>query len=244
MVNAEDQSVEDQSTEPDEKADLAEVVAETGRIRELLEKVRPVAGPVVEPWSFGFGYVLGEHPQVPKRLRGLVRKLDRFGGMSISQQSVGFDGEDVDWDKVTQVRTRNLVEYLLSDAVDEQLATLPVPWFPGRKRLLDAISRAVLTLLVASVKEQLDSRGVDIRIPAEIEYKGALRRTKELGPGVFAALVLADPAVSQCVQATAAAKGIPVVAAQDDLMDNAEERAAAIRAKLAKLESKFRRFRD
>ncbi|TDP96333.1 hypothetical protein [Labedaea rhizosphaerae] len=224
-------------------ADVAEIAEEVGRLRALIERTRPDPGPVTGRWSLGIGDLFAEHPKVPKRLRGLVRKLDRYGGLAITEETVEFDGDDVEWSSVTEIRTRNLVEYLLSDAVDQQLESVPLPWFPGRKRVLDAVGKAVLTLLIAAAKEQLERRDVDIRIPAEVHYRGTLRRRRELAPGVLAALVLADPAVNQCLVATAAAHGIEVREADDDLMADAEERAAKVRAKLAALEAKLGKFR-
>ena len=226
----------------EDAASVADVVEEVGRLRALIERTRPDPGPVTGRWSLGIGDLFAEHPKVPKRLRGLVRKLDRYGGLAITEKTVEFDGDDVEWSSVTEIRTRNLVEYLLSDAVDQQLEAVPLPWFPGRKRVLDAVGKAVLTLLVAAAKEQLERHDVDIRIPAEVHYRGTLRRRRELAPGVLAALVLADPAVNQCLVATATAHGIAVRAADDDLMADAEQRAAKVRAKLAALEAKLGKF--
>jgi hypothetical protein len=230
-------------TAEDGTASVAEVVEEVGRLRALIERTRPAPGPVTGRWSLGIGDLFAEHPKVPKRLRGLVRKLDRYGGLAITEKTVEFDGDDVEWSAVTEIRTRNLVEYLLSDAVDQQLEAVPLPWFPGRKRVLDAVGKAVLTLLVTAAKDQLERRDVDIRIPAEVHYRGTLRRRRELAPGVLAALVLADPAVNQCLVATATEHGIQVRPADDDLMNDAEERAAKVRAKLAALEAKLEKFR-
>ena len=243
-----EQDVEDVADAVDEEsgedgASVADVVEEVGRLRALIERTRPAPGPVTGRWSLGIGDLFAEHPKVPKRLRGLVRKLDRYGGLAITETTVEFDGDDVEWSAVTEIRTRNLVEYLLSDAVDQQLESVPLPWFPGRKRVLDAVGKAVLTLLVAAAKQQLERRDVDIRIPAEVHYRGSLRRRRELAPGVLAALVLADPAVNQCLVATATAHGIEVRPADDDLMADAEERAAKVRAKLTALEAKLGKFR-
>jgi hypothetical protein len=235
------EAVTEESAE--DAASVADVTEEVGRLRALIERTRPDPGPVTGRWSLGIGDLFAEHPKVPKRLRGLVRKLDRYGGLAITEETVEFDGDDVEWSSVTEIRTRNLVEYLLSDAVDQQLETVPLPWFPGRKRVLDAVGKAVLTLLVAAAKQQLERRDVDIRIPAEVHYRGTLRRRRELAPGVLAALVLADPAVNQCLLATAAAHGIEVREADDDLMADAEERAAKVRAKLAALEARLGKFR-
>jgi hypothetical protein len=210
----------------------AEVTEEAGRLQALLATRRPSPGPVVGRWSIGIGDLLAGHPRIPAQLRGLVRHLDRYGGLAITEQEVAFDGEEIEWGAVTEIRTRNVVDYLVSDTVNPQLHNLPLPRFPGRRRLLDEVSKALLTLLIAVAQQQLDRPNVDIRIPAEIEYRDAGRRLHTLTPGVLAALVLIDPAVSQCLQATARAHGIDVCPADEELFQSVEERAAKLRLKL------------
>ena len=86
---------------------------------------------------------------------------------------------------------------------------VPVPWFPGRARLLGLASAAVLTLLMATARQQIEDHA-DVRIPAEVHYRGLVRRDKVLSPGVLSTLILADPRVSECVVATAEANGVTV----------------------------------
>jgi hypothetical protein len=226
----------------DEPADDSEVAELVERLRSLVDSRRPPPGPVTEPWSLGVGDLLAEHPRVPNRLRGLVRRLDRFGGLAITQDTIAFDRDDVDWSDVTEIRTRHMVDYLLGDAVQTQVERIPLPWFPGRRRLLDALGKAVLTVTIVTAKNQLDDRGLDLRVPAEIEYRGAFRRRRTLTAGVLGAVVLADPAVSGCVLATAEAKGIPVRATADEDLADAAGRAARLREKIAALEAELERF--
>jgi hypothetical protein len=230
------------SEPPDESASSADVAEEVGRLRAMLDHRRPPPGPIRGRWSIGVGDLLAEHPRIPGAVRALARQLNRYGGLAISEQAIEFDHDAVEWRTVTEVRTRNLVDYLLSDAVNQQLDTVPLPWFPGRRKLLDALSQAILTLLLASAKQQLD-RHADVRIPAEVEFRGAIRHRRQLVPGVLAALVLADPAVNECLQATAHAHGILVRAADDTVMQNADQRAEQLRAKLAALEARLGRTR-
>jgi hypothetical protein len=203
-------------------------------LRSLLESRRPDPGPVVGRWALGIGDMVADHPLTPEKLSGLVRKLNHFGGVAISEEGVEFDGERVKWVDVIEIRTRSLVEYLFTGGVDKQADKLPLPWFPFRRKVIAAISRAALTLLLAAAKQQLDGGALDIRIPAEVDYHGMLR-TRELSPGIFAAVVLADPAVRQCFEATAQAHGVEIRPADDDVMEDAEERAEQIKAMLDKL---------
>lgn len=221
-------------------ASQADVADEVSRLRALLVSKRPPPGPIDGRWSIGVGDLLAQHPRLPSAARGLVRNLDRYGGLAITEQTIEFDHDAIEWGAVTEIRTRNVVEYLLSDAVIRQVDALPLPWFPGRRRVLEALSKALLTLLVAAAREQLEQHA-SIQIPAEVKYRGAIGRKRQLSPGILAALVLADPGVNQCVLATAHAHGIAVRPADGDALDTAGERASMLRGKLAAVEAALRR---
>jgi hypothetical protein len=228
--------------EPEDHADEADVRELVEMFQKLLARRRPPAGPIQGEWSIGIGDLLGEHPKVPKRVRGLVSRLNRFGGLSYSAQEIAFDGDDVPWAKVTEVRTRHVVDYLIGDAVQQQVENLPLPWFPGRRRVLDALGQAILTVTIATAKNQLEKVELDLRVPAEIEYKASFGRTKELNAGVLSALVLADPAVNASVIATARARGITVTVGGDEMLADAGARAEKIREKVAALEAELEKF--
>ena len=214
-----------------------DVDEEAGRIQALLRKVRPPAGPITKRWALGIGDVVADTARLPERLRGAVRLLNRFGGVAVSPRALEFDGDDVAWSKMTEIDTRNLVEYLLSGAVEKQVDRLPVPWFPGRGKLLGLASAAVLTLLMATARQQIEDHA-DARIPAEVHYRGLLGGDKVLSPGVLSTLILADPRVSECVIATATANGVTVRKPAEDPMDAAGEPADQLKAKLAALEKR------
>jgi hypothetical protein len=202
----------------------------------LLNRVRPKSCPAEERWSLSIGDVVADMVSAPEPVRSLVRLLNHFGGVAFSAQSVEFDGDDVDWSDVTEIRTRNLVGYLLSDAIDKQVGKLPVPRFPGRGLLLDAVGASVLTVLVAVAGQQIEHGPLDVRIPAEVHYRGVLRG-KELAPGLLAALVLTDPAVRKCLQETAHTHGVEVRPSDHDPVDAAAHRADRIKSAVAKLTS-------
>ncbi len=202
----------------------------------LLSRLRPTSCPAEGRWSLSIGDAVADALSAPEPLRRVVRLLNHFGGIALSAQAVEFDGDDVDWSDVTDIRTRNLVGYLLSDAIDKQVGKLPLPRFPGRGLVLDAIGAAVLTALAAVAGQQLQEGPLDVRIPAEVHYRGVLRG-KELSPGVLAALVLTDPAVRQCLQETARAHGVDVQPSDDDPVDAAARRADRIKSAIAKLTS-------
>jgi hypothetical protein len=207
-------------------------------LQSLLESRRPDPGPVVGRWALGIGDMVADHPLTPDKLHWLARKLNHFGGVAISEEGVEFDGDKVKWADVIEIRTRSLVEYLFTGGVDKQADNLPLPWFPFRGKVIEAISRAALTLLLAAAKQQLDGSALDIRIPAEVGYHGMLR-TRKLSPGMLAAVILADPAVRQCFEATAQAHGVEIRPADDDVMEDAEERAEQIKSMLASVQDRL-----
>ncbi len=209
----------------------------------LLERHRPEPGAVSGRWALGIGDMLAEHSLTPDRLRWLVRKLNHFGGVAISEEAVEFDGDAVEWADVEEVRTRSLIEYLFTGGVDKQIDKLPLPWFPFRHKVIGAISRAALTLLLAAAKQQLEGGALEIRIPAEVRYDGLLR-TRELEPGMLAAVILADPVVRQCFEATAQAHGVAICPADDDVMADADERAEQIKSVLGTISARIGSLRD
>ena len=187
--------------------------------------------------------MVADHPLTPDKLRGLARKLNHFGGVAISEEGVEFDGDDVRWSDITEIRTRSLIEYLFTDGVDKQADKLPLPWFPFRGKVIEAISRAALTLLLAAAKQQLEGGAMEIRIPAEVRYHGMMR-TRELTPGMLGAVVLADPAVRQCFEATAQAHGITLCPADDEVMEDADHRAEQIKSMLDGISARIRPLSD
>jgi hypothetical protein len=207
-------------------------------LQSLLESHRPPPGPISERWALGVGDMVAGHSLTPDWLRGVARKLNYFGGVAISGEGVEFDGDTVKWEDVDEIRTRSLIEYLFTGGIDHQIDKLPVPWFPFRGKVIGAISRAALTLLLAVAKQQLEGGALEVRIPAEVHHRGLLF-SRELSPGMLAAVVLADPAVRACLEATAQAHGVTVTAAEDDVMADADKRAEQLKSMLAKLQDRL-----
>ncbi|SEH73380.1 hypothetical protein SAMN04489835_3433 [Mycolicibacterium rutilum] len=212
-------------------------------LQALLDRRRPDPGPVTGRWALGIGDAVAEHSLTPGRLRWLARKLNHFGGVAIGEDALEFDGDSVEWADVEEIRTHSLVGYLFTGGLDKQVDKLPLPWFPFRRKVIGAVSRAALTLLLAAAKQQLDGGALEIRIPAEVRYDGLLR-TRELAPGVLAAVILADPAVRQCLEATAQAHGVAVCPADDDVLDDADDRVEQIKSALHAISVRIQSLHD
>lgn len=198
----------------------------------VLTPVRPQPGPATQRWGLGVGEAVAG--KVPGPLREIARQLNQFGSVVVSPGGIEYDGDEVAWSKVTEVRGRRLVGYLVTDAIIKQVDRFPLWQFPGRGLILSGLSQAALTAVAVAADLKLDRGVFTVYIPAEVHYKGLLR-TRDIQPGVPAALVLADPAVRDLVEETARAHGIPVVMAEDDALELAAARAAVIRNAIARV---------
>ncbi len=193
-----------------------------------LGPVRPAPGPATGRWGVGVGEAVAKLPWVPGPVRGLARRLNRFGSVVVSPGGIEFDGDEADWSAVSEIRTRRLVGYLLTDAVAKQLDRLPLWRFPGRGMIVDGLGRAALTA-VALAADLRPDRGVStVCVPCDVSYRGLLR-DRQMSAGLPAALVLADPAVRDLVESTARAHGVAVRMADDDPFEAAIARATGIR---------------
>ncbi|MBO0678185.1 hypothetical protein JRC04_12000 [Mycolicibacterium sp. S2-37] len=182
-------------------------------------------------WAVGVGDALARLVPGPEVLDELLRLLNRFGGVAISDGAVEYDGDSVDWDDVSEIRTHALLGYLFSGALDRQVDRLPLPWFPFRGLLVETAAQVALTALVAATGPVLGATR-EVRIPSDVRYRGLLR-DRELSPGVLAALLLAVPTVQQEVLSAAQRHGVTVRRADHDALDDAERRARQVRSMVA-----------
>jgi hypothetical protein len=205
--------------------DVASALA-VGVAQTVLKPVRPEPGPATARWGVGVGeFAAGRMPGV---VRGLARELNRFGSVIVSPAVIEFDGHEVPWSQVTEIKTRRLVGYLLTDAITQGVDRLPIWRFPGRGLVLSGLSHTALTAVAVAADLRLDRGVFTLYLPAEVQSKGLIRR-KQMSPGFPAALVLAKPAVRDLIESTAQAHGVPVRQADDDALELAAERAAVIR---------------
>lgn len=176
----------------------------------------------------GVGEAAAALPNLPAPVRRIADQLNRFGAVIVGPGGIEFDGEEVAWPKVTEIRAHRLVGYLLTDAIAKQVDRLPLWRFPGHHRVLDGLSQVALTAAALAADLRLDHGVFTLYVPAEVTYQGMLR-SKEMTAGVPAAWS-DDPAVRDLVETTAAAHGVPVLMTQDDALEAAARRAAVIRA--------------
>jgi hypothetical protein len=61
---------------------------------------------------------------------------------------------------------------------------------------------------------------------------------------MLAAAILADPAVRQCFEATAQAQSITICPAEDDVMEDADEKAEQVKSMLVTVQDRIDRLRS
>lgn len=199
-----------------------------GGVPALTELIGPDPADEDGRWAIGVGDTAARLVPGPEVLDGLLRLLNRFGGVAISRRAVEYDGDSVDWSDVTEIRTHALLGYLFSGALERQVSRLPLPWFPFRGLAVETAAQVALTALVAAAGGALGGAR-DVRIPSDVRYRGLLR-DRELSPGVLAALLLAAPSVQQALVSAAQSHGVAVRRADHDALDDAERRARQLRS--------------
>ena len=157
----------------------------------VIKPVLPTPGPATQRWGVGVGEMAASLPKLPGLVRGIARQLNQFGSVVVSPGGIEFDGDEVAWSKVTEIRTRRLLGYLFTDAVTKQVDRLPVWWFPGRALVLSGLTHTALTAVALAADLQLDRGIFTVYIPAEVRSKGVLWGERQISPGIPAALVLA-----------------------------------------------------
>ncbi|MFG2052826.1 hypothetical protein ACGFI9_02245 [Micromonospora sp. NPDC048930] len=156
--------------------------------------------PLAEAWSIGLGRILSEQATLPGMLRSAVLNLDRLGRLQISSDSISFDGTDVPWTKVEEIKFGSASALLVSHAIEHEIERLTdrLPPVPGRSWLvrqavevLVALCHAVGTVGEDSAKRRgADGVEVPLGVPMEVVYR-RLGRRKKLTPGAFVTLVAA-----------------------------------------------------
>jgi hypothetical protein len=171
----------------------------------------------------------------PRAARQVRRDRDR-------PDEIGFDGDTVAWDKVTEVRTRSGAELavgaLWDFAIDDLRSRLPP--VPGRKWAVTKVLQILLAMTV-DLEKQAEAAEEDgpQHVACEIIHRGRVQRNKKTTTGLFSALALcALPQVGEALASAAGERGIPVVPAKPYEHVSANERVARMRRQRAALAAK------
>ncbi|SOB86004.1 hypothetical protein [Streptomyces sp. 1331.2] len=158
-----------------------------------LGSVPPPSVPATEPWKLSVGTLIGRHPRTPTVVHKLLGLLDGLGAVHLGPTEVGFDGEEIAWDKVVEIRTRNAFEVLTTTALEQEVDRVRefLPPVPGRKWVVTKAGEALATVVLAALERgSVDQRLDELTVPARIVHRGLLGRPRTLDAGVFAAAVL------------------------------------------------------
>ncbi|MGW2250694.1 hypothetical protein ACWCXH_10890 [Kitasatospora sp. NPDC001660] len=184
-----------------------------------LTSVAPPPVPVTEPWKLSVGTLLGRHPRTPAAVHKLLGLLDGLGAVHLGPVKAGFDGEEIEWDKVVEVRTRNAFEVLTTTALEQEVDKVRefLPPVPGRKWAVTKVGEALATVVLAALERgSVEQRLDELAVPARIVYRGLLGRQRTLDAGCFAvATLVVSGQVTESLIATARRRGIPVRPAEE-----------------------------
>ncbi|GAA1977738.1 hypothetical protein GCM10009838_42770 [Catenulispora subtropica] len=166
------------------------------------------SAPAEAPWELSLAGYLRQTTDLPALALKPLSLLSRYGAVAVGPETVGFDGDDVPWEKVVRLEVRDVVE-VVSDAAmareAEKIRSM-LPPVPGRKWVVD---HAMALLGDIAGPRLTKARGGDV--VSVIVYRGMLGREKTMQAGVFASLVMATwPDVRRSLTETARAREIEV----------------------------------
>lgn len=212
-------------------------------VLEQLKAVRPPTLPLTETWKLSIGGIVAAHPKAPRLTGRLLAPLDRFGAIEIGPDEIGFDGDTAGWDRVTEIRTRNLSELAVGAfwnfAIDDLRNRLPP--VPGRKWAVTKVLQVLLAMTVdlEEQAEKAEEEDGPQPVACEIIHRGLIQRNKEMTTGLFSALALCSlPQVGEALAAAATERGISVVSAEPYPHVSTNERVLRMRRQREALAAK------
>ncbi|WP_119727740.1 hypothetical protein [Thermomonospora amylolytica] len=226
------------------KRDVPDDVPDEGGSRWATATLDAMPLPGEEPWKLSIGGMLRRHPKVPRGAGRALGLLDRFGAIEFGPDGLGFDGEDVRWEKVIEIRTRTVDDLLLgpvSESVIDQVRDR-LPPVPGRRWAVRQSVQTVTALVLAARQDLLEERPDRPPVPCEIVYLGRLGGVKRMEAGLFAALCMdRRPEIGTALQAAARRRHVAVCpAAPHDLATGTAQRAKALQHRTALLTARLR----
>ena len=200
----------------------------------LFASVPRPAEPLTGPWSVSIASLVGSHPRVPSLLAGrLLRRMDKFGKVSLGPAGLGFDDKTIRWSRVVEIRAYPVAHHIPpsvviareSDRVREML-----PPIPGRRWIVGKVAGGAVTVLTAFTRRPHQFPESVPLLPCEIVYRTVFGRRARLCAGLFAATVLTViPEASTCLLAMAAERGIPVRVLRDEASEIRAARSHRVR---------------
>lgn len=178
----------------------------------ILAAIDPPVEPLTSIWEVSAVGLVRRIYDVPSIASKALGQVDRLGAVRIGPDALGFDRDDVAWNKITVVRTRRMSEVLTDTALEREVERLrkTLPPVPGRKWVLEKVANA-LGDLCRSALDRAGSDALTRQIVSEVGYRGPLGRNRTLAGGLVATAVFGVvPEANRIVLATAQRAGAEV----------------------------------
>lgn len=199
----------------------------------VLSALPAPAAPATQEWEFSLGALVCRHPRVPAVTARALRPFDGLGALRFGPESVGFEGEEIPWRKVTGLRLHDAFSAMTTEALDAEVDRIRevLPPLPGRKWAVTKVVEGLATVMLAALEQASEQRLDAVNVACEVTYRGALGREKTLRANLFTTALLAHQVdVAHSLVVTAQAAGVPVVPADPSALDvKAVERVRALR---------------
>jgi hypothetical protein len=201
--------------------------------------------PLTGPWSVSIATVVSSHPKVPPFIvRRLLRRMDKFGSVTIGPTGVGFDDKTIRWNRILEIRAHPFANHVPpsvvidreSDRVREML-----PPIPGRRWIVGKVADGTMTVLTAFTPRGEQSVEAVPLLPCVIVYRNVFGRRSSLSAGLFAATVLAlIPEACDSLLAMAAQQRIPVRVLRDEASEKRAARSHRVRRIATQVAARYR----
>jgi hypothetical protein len=215
-------------------------------VRALVSGLALPDAPITYPWEASAAALVTSHPMAPALAAGLFRRLDQFGRIAIGPRGVGFDGHDVAWEEIIEVRVHSTVDMVPRVVMHREVDRIRelFPPVPGRRWVVSRAADAMLTLVMAAAHRPERDTATAPEVPCELVYRRRLGRTRTLSAGLFATTILVVvPEASHSLIASAHARGIPVRTVRDSSAGARAARARWLRRYTATLVQRLRERR-
>ncbi|WP_265521607.1 hypothetical protein [Oerskovia flava] len=185
--------------------------------------------PLTAEWDASVAGLVRQVPYVPRVATRPLDLLDRFGSVHAGPTKVGLDGDEVEWERVVEIRTQPAWASLSADALEANLAQYlgVLPPLPGRSWVLRKISELVVSLYLAVVPvpdelvDLIAEPSTDVgqddrpslldRVVSEIVYRRRFGQGEATASTTAVLLQLAFPGAADAICRTAVDRGVPVV---------------------------------
>ncbi|MFE6775414.1 hypothetical protein [Streptomyces sp. NPDC057702] len=200
--------------------------------------------PAEREWEFSLGALICQHPRVPAVTARALGGLDGLGALRFGPESVGFDGEDIPWKKVTGLRLHNAFSSMTTEGLDAEVDRIRevLPPLPGRRWAVTKVVEGLATVVLAALEQAADQRLDGVDVACEVTYRGALGRERSLRANLFTTALLAHQVdVAHSLMVTAQAAGVPVIPADPAALDaRTVERVRALRERTDAMATELR----